>query len=105
MAWIVTFICISGLGTPITTHLMAIDGFLGLSGWRWVFILTGVPAVVMAFVIYKVLRDKPSEAEFLSEEERGWLTDTLGVRRRKSAKRSSVSTASSRDSCTHEYWC
>ncbi|TSD47012.1 MFS transporter [Rhodococcus sp. KBS0724] len=77
MAWIVTFICFSGLGTPITTHLMAIDGFLGLSGWRWVFILTGVPAVVMAFVIYKVLRDKPSEAEFLTEEERGWLTDTL----------------------------
>ncbi|WFR71097.1 MFS transporter [Prescottella defluvii] len=64
MAWIVTFICISGLGTPITTYLLAIDGFLGLSGWRWVFILTGIPAVIMAFVCFRVLRDSPAQAEF-----------------------------------------
>ncbi|MEN0140169.1 MAG: MFS transporter [Rhodococcus sp. (in: high G+C Gram-positive bacteria)] len=90
MAWIVTFICISGLGTPITTHLLAIDGFLGLSGWRWVFLLTGIPAVVMAFVCFRVLRDKPAEAEFLDDDEREWLTTTL---EQESAERESVSGA------------
>ncbi|MGW3276691.1 MFS transporter [Nocardia rhamnosiphila] len=77
MSWIVGFICLSGLGTPITTHLLEMDGFLGLSGWRWVFILTGVPAVIMAFVCFRVLRDTPAEAEFLTAEERGWLTNKL----------------------------
>ncbi|WP_208722322.1 MFS transporter [Amycolatopsis thermoflava] len=77
MSWIVTFICISGLGTPLMTHLLGLHGFLGLSGWRWIFILTGIPAVVLAFVCLKRLRDTPAEAGFLSAPERDWLTKVL----------------------------
>jgi ACS family tartrate transporter-like MFS transporter len=77
MSWIVTFICISGLGTPVMTHLLDLHGFLGLSGWRWIFIITGVPAVVLAFACYRRLRDTPAEATFLSAPEREWLTRTL----------------------------
>ncbi|WP_430332834.1 MFS transporter [Rhodococcus sp. ACT016] len=94
MAWIVTFICISGLGTPITTYLLTIDGFLGLSGWRWVFILTGIPAVIMAFVCFRVLRDSPAQAEFLTAEERGWLTKKLDEE--------AADTAS--ESGSHSFW-
>lgn len=77
MSWIVTFICISGLGTPLMTHLLGLHGFLGLSGWRWIFILTGIPAVVLAFVCLRRLRDTPAEAGFLSAPERDWLTNVL----------------------------
>ncbi|MGI6873451.1 MFS transporter [Amycolatopsis sp. 3B14] len=77
MSWIVTFICISGLGTPLMTHLLGLHGFLGLSGWRWIFILTGIPAVALAFVCLKRLRDTPAEAGFLSAPERDWLTKVL----------------------------
>jgi MFS transporter, ACS family, tartrate transporter len=77
ISWIITSICISGLGTPITTQLLKLDGVAGLAGWRWVFLLTGVPAVVMAFVCFRVLRDTPAEAEFLTAEERDWLTREL----------------------------
>jgi ACS family tartrate transporter-like MFS transporter len=77
MSWIVAFICISGLGTPITTHILGMDGVLGLSGWRWVFILTGIPAVLMAVVCFRVLRESPADAEFLAPDERAWLQETL----------------------------
>ncbi|WP_229874394.1 MFS transporter [Amycolatopsis deserti] len=77
MSWIVTFICISGLGTPLMTHLLGLHGFLGLSGWRWIFIVTGIPAVVLAFVCLKRLRDTPADAGFLSAPERDWLTKVL----------------------------
>jgi ACS family tartrate transporter-like MFS transporter len=77
MSWIVTFICISGLGTPVMTHLLALDGLLGLSGWRWIFIVTGIPAVLLAFACFRRLRDTPAEATFLTAPERAWLTRTL----------------------------
>jgi ACS family tartrate transporter-like MFS transporter len=77
MSWIVTFICLSGLGTPVMTHLLALDGLLGLSGWRWIFIVTGIPAVLLAFACFRRLRDTPAEAAFLTPPERAWLTRTL----------------------------
>jgi ACS family tartrate transporter-like MFS transporter len=82
MSWVVTFICVSGLGTPLMTHLLDLHGFLGLSGWRWIFIVTGVPAVLLAFACYRRLRDTPAEATFLTEPERDWLTRTLDAEAR-----------------------
>ncbi|AJE80532.1 MFS transporter [Streptomyces albus] len=77
MSWVVTFICLSGLGTPMMTHMHGLDGFLGLSGWRWIFVLTGIPAVLLALACYRRLRNTPAEADFLSAAERVWLTRTL----------------------------
>jgi ACS family tartrate transporter-like MFS transporter len=77
MSWVVTFICISGIGTPICTHILGMDGIAGLAGWRWLFILTGIPAIVLGFVCYRVLRDRPEQVTFLDERERGWLRARL----------------------------
>lgn len=74
MSWIVTFICLSGLLTPIATGILtAFDGVAGISGWRWLFILTGIPAVILGIVFYAVIRDRPSQAAFLTPPEREWL--------------------------------
>lgn len=79
MSWVVGFICVSGLTTPISTYLLRLDGLAGLSGWRWLFLLTGLPAVVLGFVCFRVFREKPAEATFLTEPERGWLERTLAA--------------------------
>lgn len=82
MAWIVTFICLSGLTAPIsTTVLLAMDGVADLSGWRWVFIITGIPAVVLGILFVIVIRDRPSDASFLEPAERTWLQNTIDAER------------------------
>ncbi|MFC4048247.1 MFS transporter [Actinomadura syzygii] len=77
MAWIVAFICLSSLTTPVTTRILDLDGLLGLAGWRWVFVLTGIPAVVLGLVCVKVLKDSPKDAAFLTAAERDWLVAEL----------------------------
>ncbi|MDQ0376195.1 MFS transporter [Amycolatopsis thermophila] len=47
--------------------------WFGLSGWRWVFILQGLPAVLVGLVVLVYLPNKPAQASFLSAEEKDWL--------------------------------
>ncbi|MBE3015240.1 MFS transporter [Microbispora sp. NEAU-D428] len=79
---------LAAVGTPVLTSVMTgMDGLLGMAGWRWLFLLSGLPAVVLGFFFYKVIRNGPEDAAFLSLEERDWLRAelsrehaTLGVR-------------------------
>ncbi|GLY78979.1 MFS transporter [Actinoallomurus iriomotensis] len=77
MAWIIAFICLSSLATPVTTQILGLDGLLGLAGWRWVFVFTGIPAIVLGCACVKILRDGPKDAEFLTAAERDWLVAEL----------------------------
>lgn len=72
---------ISGvIGGPLAGVIMeTMDGFLGVQGWRWLFLVEGLPAVVFAFVVYKVLADRPSEAKWLTAEEARILESELGT--------------------------
>ncbi|EWY40352.1 MFS transporter [Skermanella stibiiresistens SB22] len=67
----------NAIGAPIGGALLDLDGVLGLRGWQWVFIVTGIPAVVMTFVTLSYLDDKPADARFLDAEEKEWLRVTL----------------------------
>ena len=72
---------VSGLiGSPLSGELMRIAGF-GLEGWQWMFILEGVPAVLLGFVCLRFLTDKPGDATWLAPDEREWLTTTLAAER------------------------
>jgi ACS family tartrate transporter-like MFS transporter len=71
-------VLLSGFGTPLSAIIMtSMDGLLGLPGWRWMFLVTGLPAVVLGFVFYKVIRNGPAEATFLDADEKRWLTARL----------------------------
>lgn len=71
-------VLLSGFGTPLSAIIMTtMDGIAGLAGWRWMFLVTGVPAVVLGFVFYKVIRNGPEEATFLDADEKSWLTARL----------------------------
>ena len=60
------------LGNPVTILWMSVlSGYLINSmGWRWMFILEGLPAIVWAFFWWRLVNDKPSEANWLSEEDK-----------------------------------
>src|SRR5205823_1260090 len=64
------------IGAPLSGLLLGVH-WLGLSGWRWVFIVEGLPAVVLGFVTFFYLTDWPREARWLRPDEREWLEAEL----------------------------
>ena len=70
------------LGGPISTAIMTYaHAFGGLQGWQWMFILEGIPAVVLGLLTLRLLTERPSEARWLSAEQRRWLDATLAAER------------------------
>lgn len=57
--------------------LMGLDGRLGLSGWQWLFLVEGLPAVLFSSVILKMLPDGPAHASWLTAAEKAWLKHEL----------------------------
>lgn len=57
------------VGAPLGGVLLTLDGFGGLHGWQWMFIIEGIPACILAFVVWKCLPNKPTESRFLTREE------------------------------------
>jgi MFS transporter, ACS family, 4-hydroxyphenylacetate permease len=57
--------------------LLGLNGVWGLAGWRWLFLLEGLPAVLLGVMMYFYIADRPKDAKFLSEEEKATLTGLL----------------------------
>jgi ACS family tartrate transporter-like MFS transporter len=64
------------IGGPISGALLNVHAG-GLSGWQWMFLLEGIPAVLLSGIVYFFLTDKPSDAHWLSPPESDWLLATL----------------------------
>ncbi|AMB87025.1 MFS transporter permease [Pseudomonas agarici] len=67
----------SFVGAPLSGTLMQLHGWHGLSGWQWLFLLEGLPAVLLAGCCLRVLPDTPAEAHWLSVGGRDWLIARL----------------------------
>jgi ACS family tartrate transporter-like MFS transporter len=65
------------LGAPLATSLLALNGIFGLAGWQWMFLLEGLPTVVLGFVVLRLLTDRPANATWLPPENRAWLEATM----------------------------
>jgi ACS family tartrate transporter-like MFS transporter len=65
------------IGSPLAGLLLGLDGVAGLEGWQWIFLVTGIPAVVVGFITFFYLTDKPADASWLTAEERTFLTATM----------------------------
>ncbi|WP_050463810.1 MFS transporter [Herbaspirillum autotrophicum] len=62
------------LGGPVSTWIMtAFEGSHGMHGWQWMFLLEGLPCVVLGVFAYFFLVDKPADARWLSEREKKLL--------------------------------
>jgi ACS family tartrate transporter-like MFS transporter len=57
------------LGAPVSGLILSLDGYAGIEGWRWMFILEGLPAVLLGFVVLWKLTDRPEKAAWLNAEE------------------------------------
>ena len=61
------------LSAIISGPLLALDGIWGLHGWQWLFLLEGIPPVILGVVVLVWLVDRPADARWLSAEQRDWL--------------------------------
>ncbi|MFC5370298.1 MFS transporter [Arcanobacterium bovis] len=61
------------VGAPIAGMLLQMDGIGGLHGWQWMFIIEGAPAVLLAFLVWKLLPNSPREAKWLSDDDKSFI--------------------------------
>jgi ACS family tartrate transporter-like MFS transporter len=61
----------------ISGAILRLDGFLGLAGWKWLFLLEGMPAIVLGVFGIFYLTDRPKQAKWLASNEREWLQQRI----------------------------
>jgi ACS family tartrate transporter-like MFS transporter len=62
------------IGAPVSEALLGLDGLLGLQGWQWLFLVEGLPAVILGLVALRRLTDRPEKADWLAPDDREWLS-------------------------------
>jgi len=65
------------IGSILSGWILQMDGVMGLAGWKWLFIIEGLPASLLGAVCFWFLTEKPKEAKWLSPAERDWLQGKL----------------------------
>jgi MFS transporter, ACS family, tartrate transporter len=69
------------IGSPISGALLDMDGIAHLHGWQWLFLAEGAPTVLLGIVSWFFLTDRPEDATWLSEQERGWISEEMASER------------------------
>src|SRR4051794_21143791 len=65
------------IGSPLSGLLLRLNGVGGLGGWQWLFLIEGLPSILLAFVTLAYLPDGPAKASWLTAEEKKWIADRL----------------------------
>ena len=65
------------LAGPLSVMLLELNGMLGLTGWQWMFIIEGAPAVILSCVTLRALPDRPAQVRWLTQPEKDWLDGQL----------------------------
>ena len=82
IAAFMTAVPVSGVvGGPLSGALLTLNGVLGLAGWQWVFLVEGLPAILLGVIVLVYLTDRPEAADWLSSAEKDWLVSTLADER------------------------
>lgn len=86
----------SVLGAPLSGAILQFwDGYMSLRGWQWLFLIEGMPSVIVGFVYLALLPDSPAKASWLSDEDRRTLTDEIAREEATSAAPGQLHRASS----------
>jgi ACS family tartrate transporter-like MFS transporter len=79
VAWFMMANPIAGIvGSPVSGALLGLNG-KGLSGWQWMFLMEGIPAILLGAAVFWALADNPREAHWLKGDERVWLLARLAL--------------------------
>ena len=65
------------IGSPLSVLLLKLDGLWDYRGWQWLLMLEALPAVIMGIATLFFLPSKPSEARWLTDDEKNWLSGRL----------------------------
>jgi ACS family tartrate transporter-like MFS transporter len=65
----------------IAGALLGLQGRLGLAGWQWLFLVEGLPAILLSMVVLRRLPDSPATAAWLSDDEKAWIASGLAADR------------------------
>jgi ACS family tartrate transporter-like MFS transporter len=83
IAAFMTAVPVTGLiGAPLSGALLELNGLHGLAGWQWLFLLEGLPAVILGTSVLFYLKDRPETTQWLTPAERNWLVETLAAERK-----------------------
>ena len=77
-------------GSILSGYILRMNGVLGLAGWRWLFIIEGVPSIVLGVITFYYLRDRPRDAEWLRVDERAAVEQRLAAEAPPPARSGSV---------------
>ena len=67
----------NAIGAPLSGAILSMPELLGLHDWQWLFILEGVPAIILGILAPRLLTDRPAEATWLTAAQRDWLATTI----------------------------
>jgi ACS family tartrate transporter-like MFS transporter len=82
IAAFMTAIPVSGVvGGPLSGALLTLNGMFGLAGWQWLFLVEGIPAILLGITVLVYLTDRPEAANWLNPAEKDWLVTTLATER------------------------
>jgi len=82
IAAFMTAVPVSGvIGGPLSGALLSLNGICGLAGWQWLFLIEGLPAILLGVIVLVYLTDQPEAAHWLTPAERHWLVGKLATER------------------------
>ena len=73
------------IGGPLGGVLLGLNGAFGLSGWQWLFLIEGLPSVILGVLVLRYLTEQPSDANWLRADQREWLVARLESDKERSA--------------------
>ena len=95
----------NAIGSPISAHILLMDGIRGLHGWQWLFLIEGAPAILLGGATWFILTDTPRSAQWLTEEEKAQLANDMLAELPKAPTSSGrILTPILRDSATYFLW-
>ena len=71
----------TAIGAPLSTAFLQMDGIWGLKGWQWMYLGEGLPTALIGVTIWFYLTERPSEAKWLTQEQKDWLNGELAKER------------------------
>jgi ACS family tartrate transporter-like MFS transporter len=82
IAAFMTAVPVSGvIGGPLSGALLTLNGLFGLAGWQWLFLVEGLPAILLGVIVLVYLTDRPETADWLGPAEKDWLVSRLTAER------------------------
>jgi ACS family tartrate transporter-like MFS transporter len=78
VGWFLTGLPLAtAIGAPVSTAFLQMEGIGGLHGWQWMFVGEGIPTALVGVAVLFLLTERPSEARWLTPDQRAWLDNAL----------------------------